>query len=84
MRLYELTKDEVPATLKTLVEQGKVSNFKTPDGKVIDLFYTPDLTPLAQEPQREFTRVNRIPLAHGPVTRPTGRGIYFYDPNGFF
>lgn len=22
-------------------------------------------------------------IDHGPVTRPTGRGIYFYDPDGF-
>jgi glyoxylase I family protein len=26
---------------------------------------------------------NHIPIAEGPVTRPTGRGIYFYDPDGF-
>ena len=26
---------------------------------------------------------NQIPIAHGPVTRPTGRGVYFYDPDGF-
>ncbi|HIK44648.1 MAG TPA: VOC family protein [Leptolyngbyaceae cyanobacterium M65_K2018_010] len=26
---------------------------------------------------------HRIPIAHGPVTRPTGRGVYFYDPDGF-
>ncbi len=26
---------------------------------------------------------NDIPIAHGPVTRPTGRGVYFYDPDGF-
>ena len=24
-----------------------------------------------------------IAIAQGPVTRPTGRGIYFYDPDGF-
>jgi glyoxylase I family protein len=24
-----------------------------------------------------------VPIAEGPVTRPTGRGIYFYDPDGF-
>lgn len=24
-----------------------------------------------------------IRLDHGPVSRPTGRGIYFYDPDGF-
>jgi glyoxylase I family protein len=26
---------------------------------------------------------NGIAIAHGPVTRPTGRGVYFYDPDGF-
>lgn len=26
---------------------------------------------------------NSVPIDHGPVTRPTGRGIYFYDPDGF-
>lgn len=23
-----------------------------------------------------------VPIAQGPVSRPTGRGIYFYDPDG--
>jgi glyoxylase I family protein len=26
---------------------------------------------------------HQVPIDHGPVTRPTGRGIYFYDPDGF-
>lgn len=26
---------------------------------------------------------NQVTIDHGPVTRPTGRGIYFYDPDGF-
>jgi glyoxylase I family protein len=26
---------------------------------------------------------NQVPIDHGPVTRPTGQGIYFYDPDGF-
>lgn len=26
---------------------------------------------------------NDIRIDHGPVSRPTGRGIYFYDPDGF-
>ncbi|MEB3209809.1 MAG: VOC family protein [Leptolyngbyaceae bacterium] len=25
---------------------------------------------------------HHIPIDHGPVSRPTGRGIYFYDPDG--
>lgn len=24
-----------------------------------------------------------VAIDHGPVTRPTGRGVYFYDPDGF-
>jgi glyoxylase I family protein len=26
---------------------------------------------------------NQITIDHGPVSRPTGRGVYFYDPDGF-
>lgn len=26
---------------------------------------------------------HQITIDHGPVSRPTGRGIYFYDPDGF-
>lgn len=102
--LHELTGDEVPSTLKALVAAGKVSNFVTPDGLVLDLFYEPDLTPPDPDPQKAFTRANhlafdidpqlfdhavevlkqnQVPIAHGPVTRPTGKGIYCYDPDGF-
>lgn len=102
--LHELTGEEVPKTLKQLVEQGKVANFVTPDGTVIDLFWEPDLSPPNSDPKQAFTRANhlafdiepqlfdravkvlkhnQIAIDHGPVTRPTGRGIYFYDPDGF-
>jgi len=102
--LHELIGDEVPSTLKSLVEAGKVANFVTPDGTVIDLFGEPDLNPPDPDPKKAFTRVNHlafdiapeafeqavevlhansIVMDHGPVTRPTGRGIYFYDPDGF-
>ncbi|BAB74630.1 VOC family protein [Anabaena sp. FACHB-709] len=102
--LYELTGDEVPATLVELVATGKVANFATPDGTILDLFWTPDLTPANPDPEQSFTRAyhlafdidpglfeqavavvreNKIAIAHGPVTRPTGRGVYFYDPDGF-
>ncbi|QSJ15244.1 VOC family protein [Nostoc sp. UHCC 0702] len=101
--LHELTGDEVPATLVELVAAGKVANFITPDGTILDLFGTPDLTPPDPDPERSFTRAyhlafdidpqlfeqavavlreNEIAIAHGPVTRPTGRGVYFYDPDG--
>ncbi|MCG9891712.1 MAG: VOC family protein [Thermosynechococcaceae cyanobacterium MS004] len=102
--LQELTGEAIPKTLRSLVEQGKVANFITPDGTVLDLFWEPDLTPPDPNPQQQFTRANHlafdidpqqfeqalsvlahheIPIDHGPVTRPTGRGIYFYDPDGF-
>ena len=102
--LKELTGDEVDDTLKELVATGKVANFVTPDGLILDLFGAPDLKPPDPDPEKSFTRayhlafdidpaqfdqalavleVNGVAIAHGPVTRPTGRGIYFYDPDGF-
>jgi len=102
--LHELTGEEVPTTLKELVAAGKVANFVTPDGTVIDLFWEPDLNPPASDPHEQFTRANHLAfdidpesfdqavdvlhqnqvlIDHGPVSRPTGRGIYFYDPDGF-
>ena len=102
--LKELTGTEIPSTLTQLVAEGKVSNFVTPDGTILDLFATPDLSPPNPDPAQEFTRANhlafdiapaqfdaavvslqehKVAIASGPVTRPTGRGIYFYDPDGF-
>jgi glyoxylase I family protein len=102
--LHELTGEEIPATLVKEVAEGKVSNFMTPDGVILDLFWTPNLTPPDPDPERNFTRAyhlafdiapekfddavevlqeNKIAIAHGPVSRPTGRGVYFYDPDGF-
>ncbi|MGI0487046.1 VOC family protein [Pantanalinema rosaneae CENA516] len=102
--LHELTGDQVPATLKELVATGKVANFVTPDGTVLDLFGEPELSPPDPDPSRQFTRANhlafdidpqmfeqaiavlqqhQVRIDHGPVSRPTGRGIYFYDPDGF-
>lgn len=102
--LRELTGNEVDATLKDLVATGKVANFVTPDGLILDLFAAPDLSPPHADPEKSFTRAyhlafdiapaefdgalavlkeNGIAIAHGPVTRPTGRGVYFYDPDGF-
>ena len=102
--LHELTGEEVPTTLRTLVADGKVTNFVTPDGTVLDLFYEPDLAPPDSDPHRAFTRANHLAfdiepqlfdravevlkqnqvlLDPGPVSRPTGKGIYFYDPDGF-
>ncbi len=102
--LHELTGDEVPLTLKELVDQGKVANFVTPDGLVLDLFWEPALVPPDADPRQQFTRANhlafdiapeyfdqavqvlhqsQVKIDHGPVSRPTGRGIYCYDPDGF-
>lgn len=102
--LHELTGEEIPSTLKSLVAAGKVINFVTPDGTVLDLFVEPDLKPPHDDPKVQFTRANHlafdidpqlfdqavavlktnhVPIDHGPVSRPTGRGIYFYDPDGF-
>ena len=102
--LRELTGDDVPSSLKTLVAQGKIANFVTSDGIVIDLFAEPDLCAADPDPKRQFTRANhlafdiapelfeqavavlkaqQVMIDHGPVNRSTGRGIYFYDPDGF-
>ncbi|MCC0176039.1 VOC family protein [Waterburya agarophytonicola K14] len=102
--LHELEGDEVPSTLIKLKAAGKVTNFRTPDGIIIDLFAEPDLFPPDSNPEKQFTRANhlafdidpklfdhaveiikqlKIAIASDVVTRPTGRGFYFYDPDGF-
>jgi glyoxylase I family protein len=102
--LQELIGEAVPETLRSLVAEGKVANFVTPDGTVLDLFWEPDLVPPHPDPRQQFTRANhfafdidpaffdqavavlrqnQVSIDQGPVTRPTGRGIYFYDPDGF-
>ncbi len=102
--LHRLVGEEIPATLTALVAAGKVANFKTPDGTILDLFSEPGLTSPHPDPTKQFTRANhlafdidpeefdsavdclianRIKIDSGPVSRPTGRGIYFYDPDGF-
>lgn len=42
-----------------------------------------DIDPDAFDRAVEVLRSHQVPIDHGPVTRPTGRGIYFYDPDGF-
>ncbi len=102
--LHQLIGDEIPSTLIDLVAAGKVVNFMTPDGTILDLFWEPELTPPDADPQRQFTRANhlafdiapelfdeavavlklcQVEIEGEPVTRLTGRGIYFYDPDGF-
>jgi glyoxylase I family protein len=102
--LHELEGEEVPSTLIELKAAGKVTNFKTADGIIIDLFAEPDLLPPDSDPDKQFTRANHLAFNIAPslfddavallkqkniaialdvVTRPTGRGFYFYDPDGF-
>jgi glyoxylase I family protein len=42
-----------------------------------------DIAPEEFEAAIAVIQQNQIPIDHGPVSRPTGRGIYFYDPDGF-
>jgi glyoxylase I family protein len=42
-----------------------------------------DIDPALFEQAVATLLANQVPIDHGPVTRPTGRGIYFYDPDGF-
>lgn len=101
--LHQLTGPEVPATLVQLVAEGKVTNFKTPNGTILDLFWEPTYTPPDSDPSKGFTRTDHLAFDiapermeqamqllkeakidfKGPIIRPTGKGIYFYDPDGF-
>ncbi len=42
-----------------------------------------DIAPDRFDQAVEMLHANQIAIDHGPVSRPTGRGIYFYDPDGF-
>jgi glyoxylase I family protein len=42
-----------------------------------------DIAPEAFDRAVEVLIHHQILIDHGPVSRPTGRGIYFYDPDGF-
>ncbi|PSN12906.1 VOC family protein [filamentous cyanobacterium CCT1] len=42
-----------------------------------------DIAPSEFDGALAVLKANQIAIAHGPVTRPTGRGVYFYDPDGF-
>jgi glyoxylase I family protein len=64
--LHELTGAEIPSSLTELVRQGKVANFRTPDGTVLDLFAEPDLTPPAADPTLQFTRANHLAFDIAP------------------
>jgi glyoxylase I family protein len=42
-----------------------------------------DIDPALFDEAVAVLRSHEVPIDHGPVSRPTGRGIYFYDPDGF-
>ncbi|MBF2035385.1 MAG: VOC family protein, partial [Leptolyngbyaceae cyanobacterium T60_A2020_046] len=42
-----------------------------------------DIAPDQFEAAVKVLREHQVPIDHGPVSRPTGCGIYFYDPDGF-
>ena len=42
-----------------------------------------DIAPESFDTAVQMLTQHQVPIDHGPVSRPTGRGIYFYDPDGF-
>jgi glyoxylase I family protein len=64
--LHELTGTEIPSSLIELVKQGRVANFCTPDGTVLDLFAEPDLLPPSADPTQQFTRANHLAFDIAP------------------
>ncbi len=42
-----------------------------------------DIAPELFDSAVEVLKHHQIKIAQQPVTRPTGRGVYFYDPDGF-
>ena len=64
--LHELQGEEIPSTLIELVAAGKVANFVTPDGAVIDLFWEPELSPPDLDPEQQFTRANHLAFDIAP------------------
>ncbi len=42
-----------------------------------------DIDPAQFDQALAVLEAHGVAIAHGPVTRPTGRGVYFYDPDGF-
>jgi glyoxylase I family protein len=58
--LHELQGAEIPSSIAELVASGKVANFRTPDGIILDLFAEPELTPPHPDPTVQFTRANHL------------------------
>jgi glyoxylase I family protein len=65
--LHRLTGTEIPSSIVELVNAGKVTNFRTPDGIIIDLFAEPELPPPDPDPERQFTRVNHLAFDIDPT-----------------
>lgn len=42
-----------------------------------------DIDPEQFSQSVQILKAHQVPIDHGPVSRPTGQGIYFYDPDGF-
>lgn len=42
-----------------------------------------DIAPEQFDQAVQALQAQGVAIDHGPVSRPTGRGIYFYDPDGF-
>jgi glyoxylase I family protein len=64
--LHELCGTEIPSSLLELVQQGRVANFRIPDGTILDLFAEPELSPPSADPTQQFTRANHLALDIAP------------------
>lgn len=64
--LQELTGSDIPSSLIELVKQGRVTNFRLPDGTILDLFAEPDLSPPSPDPTLQFTRANHLAFDIAP------------------
>ncbi len=64
--LHELTGADIPSSLIELVQQGRVANFRLPDGTILDLFAEPDLSPPSSDPTQQFTRANHLAFEIAP------------------
>ena len=85
--LHQLEGDEVPSTLVKLVAAGKVCNFRTPDGVILDLFAEPELSPPDPDPEQQFTRANHLsfdiaPQAFDEAVITVGGDFGFASPIG--
>jgi glyoxylase I family protein len=64
--LHELAGTEIPSSLLELVNQGRVANFRIPDGTILDLFAEPELSPPSPDPTQQFTRANHLAFDIAP------------------